>query len=274
MNTQNVVLTKGLMKMPQLDRTGAQLNYEVWGDGPVWLTLINGHTRPLTDFRLMGRKLTSHGLKILALDNRGAGETIAADGFTLEDMVDDIVALWDHEGIEQSHVLGISMGGFIAQWLAAEYAERVGNLVLVSTAAGPAHIKSDDEPWSTDPDQVGQKLAPYFTGKFRVQNKLLVDAMVKQIVKAVREGDFAERGQAQRAAIQGYNGTQRLSEIKAPTLVVHGQDDGIIPFAAAEELASGIAQAKLHSFADAGHLLLAERPQPLFSAVRDFLTSK
>jgi 3-oxoadipate enol-lactonase len=263
--------------MPQLSVPGAVLNYEIWGvdenpTGP-WLTLVNGHTRPLNDFRLMGKTMVAAGLRVLALDNRGAGKTEISDEFTLADMVGDVVALWRELKIKKTGLLGISMGGFIAQRLAAEHPETVTKLVLVSTAPGPAFIRHDGKAWTSDVAQVEAKLRPYFTADFAARNKVLVQSMAKQIAKAVTEESFAQRSDMQRRAIAGFDMTTRLGQIRAPTLVIHGDEDEIVGVAAGEALAAAIKGARLEKLPGAGHLLLAEKPRELYALVADWCRS-
>jgi len=256
--------------MAQLDRPTATIHYEVWGDAGDWVTLVNGHTRPLNDFRMLGRHLAGQGHLVLALDNRGAGSTETTGPFTLADMTADVTALWDALGVTQSHLLGVSMGGFIALSLALAQPASVRRLVLVSTAMSQELIHRDDSHWEADPARVEAKLAPYFTEDFRRRNSVLVKSMVKQIAKAVAEGGFAERSEQQRRAIAGFDVASRLSELQAPTLVIHGTEDRIIPVAAARALEAAIPDARLALLPGAGHLLLAERPKELYALVGDW----
>lgn len=262
--------------MPDLSRPGATLHYEVWGaDTPTaarlpWVTLVNGHTRPLNDYRLMGRYLVERGFRVVALDNRGAGKTEATRDFKFSDFVDDVVALWDELGIRRTHLAGISMGGFIAQTLAIEHPERVDRLVLISTAMDQGGIRRDDSPWSTDLAAVEAKMKPYFTEDFAKRNEVLVKSMYKQIAKNVETGGFAAKSDMQRRAAHGFDASARLGQIAAPTLVIHGDEDGIIAVMSGEELAARIPGARLHVFRDAGHLLLAERPKELYELVANW----
>jgi pimeloyl-ACP methyl ester carboxylesterase len=260
--------------MAFIERPSAKLNYETWGPTPPRVTLINGHTRPLNDFRLLGRHLAEQGVGVLALDNRGAGATEVNGPFTLADLAGDVVALWDHLEMPVTDLLGISMGGFIAQTLALGRPDRVRRLILVSTAGSANGLRRDDTPWSQDPAAVERKLAPYFTAAFAERNAVLVKSMAKQIAKAVAEGDYVKRSDMQRDALAGFDVRGRLAAgIKAKTLIIHGTEDRIIPVAAAEELQALIPGARLEALAGAGHLLLAERPKELYALVHAFLSS-
>jgi 3-oxoadipate enol-lactonase len=269
--------------MPQLQAPGALLNYEVWPAPDAtpshsaalpWLTLVNGHTRPLSDFRMMSKMMVAAGFRVVALDNRGAGKTEITDEFTLDDMVADIVLLWRELGIAKTHLLGISMGGFLSQRLAAEKPEIVSKLILVSTAPGPNFIRVESKPWTADVGQVEEKLLPYFTEDFANRNRMLIQSMAKQITQSVTKEYFAQRSDMQRRALSGFDMTKRLKEIQAPTLVIHGLEDQIIEVKAARELVAGIPHAKLELVSDAGHLLLAEKPQELYRRIKEFLAKK
>lgn len=247
----------------ELERPGATIHYERWGETGPLVVLVNGHTRPLNDFRMLGRHLVEQGFRVAALDNRGAGQTTTSKAFVLDDMADDVLALVEGP----FKLLGISMGGFISQTVALKAPERVESLVLVSTASRQGAIRRDDTPWVPDVEAVGRKLAPYFTADFAQRNAMLVKSMAKQIAQAVKDGDYAVRSEAQKTAVKGFDAYDRLSAIKAPTLVVHGEDDLIVPASAGREMARAIPGARFSGLPGAGHLLLAERPKELYALV-------
>lgn len=261
----------------ELARPGATVNYEVWGEAGrrvPWVVLVNGHTRPLNDYRLMGRHLVENGFRVAALDNRGAGLTVTGRPFTFDEMVGDLVALLDEIGAETAHVAGISMGGFLAQALALTDPARVDRLALISTAASHAMIRRDDRPWTADLNAVGAKLSQYFTADFARRNEVLVKSMAKQIAKNVDGAQFAERSELQREAVKGFDARARLAGIECRTLVVHGTDDAIIPVEAARELARLIPGAELTEVEGAGHLLLAEKPRELYDLIVHFFRDR
>jgi 3-oxoadipate enol-lactonase len=258
--------------MPWLERPRAKIWYEIWPDPiqctPRVLTLVNGHTRSSSDFRIMGRKLADAGLQVVTLDNRGAGKSEAETPFRVQDFAGDVCALWDHLGIETSELLGISMGGLIAQVIAVNHPERVQRLWLVSTAPDRKWIRGGDSSWVTDAAGIEIKLRDYFAPEFIKRNELLLQAMVKQTQKAATDGDFIARAEAQRAAINAFE-PPRIERISCETVVIHGDQDAIVSIEGGKEIVRRIPNAKLKAISGAGHLLLAERPNDLFQIVAD-----
>jgi len=261
--------------MPELGRPRATIYFEqtppdsgAAGVSRRTVTLVNGHTRSSSDFRIMARRLASAGIEVITLDNRGAGRTTAEIPYSVEEFRDDVIGVWDHLGIATSEIVGISMGGLIAQQVAAHAPTRVTRLVLVSTAADRRWIGGGDQSWVTDAVGIDRKMRSYFAPAFVKRNELLVQSMVKQTLKAVSEGDFALRADAQRDAIKRFPAPD-LSRITAPTLVVHGDEDGIVVPDGGRDLASRIPGARLLLIPGGGHLLLAEKPAELLAAIID-----
>lgn len=260
--------------MPFIDRPGARIFYETWGTGEgEWVTLINGHTRTTSDFRMMARYLSGRGFRVISCDNRGSGQSEVTRDFQLPEMVEDIVAVWDAEGIRRSHVLGISMGGMIAQWLSAHFPDRVGRLVLASTCPNRDFINDHGSyEWSSDQGAVQAKLSRYFSQGFLEANRPLVTAMAKQMAQSASSGGaFLVNASRQMKAMHGFDATVHLGRITAPTLVIHGVADAIVPVAAGRILAETIPVAKLKEVPAAGHLLIAEIPAQLYEMVASHL---
>ena len=262
--------------MPFLDRAGAKIYFEMNGpagastDVPI-ITLVNGHMRTSSDFKMMAKYLVENGFRVIVMDNRGAGRSVTHSEFDLDDMAADVVAIWDQLGVSQSHLLGISMGGMIAQWIAGHHASRLKSLVLVSTCPNRDWIQDHGSyAWSDDEVQVEKKLSWYFSTEFLSANRLLVAAMAKQMAKAAREGAFLEESKRQMAAMRGFDATPILVRITAQTLVIHGSEDAIVPPVAARTLAADIRGASVRMFPGAGHLLLAERPRELYEIIARF----
>ena len=181
----------------------------------------------------------------MAFDNRGAGRTDKPDApYSIEMMADDTVGLMNALGIEHANILGISMGGRIALTLALEHPESVEKLVLVSTSA-----RVLPRGW-----------------RFRILG-LLSSAPILR-------GKYPQPRYAfirQRDASTTFNCTDRLPEIQAPTVIMHGKNDKTAPFALAEEMQRGIHGSKLLPFAGGHIFFLFRERQRFLDAVADFL---
>ena len=257
--------------MGYLERDGATIFFEQINpetlpsteSRPV-VTLINGHTRSSSDFKLMARQLVAANLSCLVMDNRASGKSKFSRPFTLEEMEEDVVAVWDHLKISSSSVLGISMGGFIAQGIAAKHPKRLHHLMLVSTASGPEWINSTDGSWTNSEGKIEAKLAAYFASGFVERNKLLFESMVRQTRLAIIDGRFEENSKMQRDALRGYQKNWQHSDIVAKTMIVHGEEDKIVSVKASKELHQKITGSELVNLPGTGHLILAESPKKLY----------
>lgn len=252
--------------MAVLKRKDVNLHYEVIGETGAWATLINGYTRPGSDFRMFAKKLVNAGFRALIFDNRGAGQTDFSKSFTLEDMADDVMALWYELGITESHVLGISMGGVIAQILAQ--AEQTQSLTLISSTASSAFL-TDDRGWPASMIEIEKKLKNYFDLDFSRRNKVLIEMMAKNIHKQVSGQNFVEKAKAQSQALSSYQWNAECPEM-LPLLIIHGENDNIIPVQAAHEMKSRYPHAALVTFKECGHLLLAENLSGILEKVSGF----
>jgi 3-oxoadipate enol-lactonase len=258
--------------MPILERPNAKINYEIWGEGDVpTITLLNGFTRTLKDLRAMGRFFVEHGWRVVALDNRGAGQTEITGGFTLQESADDVLAVWDVLGIKQSHVLGISYGGLLSMVLGLRAPTRVKSLTLVSTTAQWNNLKIKTDSGSSqrwDPDD---SFLRYFSPSFVEGHKILVRSLSKEMAKAFQDPILMQGAQAQRAAMNGFDLSGQLAQLKMPVIIIHGSDDKVVDVGVAGDLASQIPHAKFEVFEECGHLLLAENPRRLYDAALGFV---
>ncbi len=258
--------------MAFVTRDSCTLYYETLGEVGPWLTLINGHTRSSRDFRLLAGNLARQGLRCLLFDNRGSGETVCNTPFTLKDIAEDAVFLWNELGIQASIVMGLSMGGIVSQILQHLEPHKVRALILVSTGSSEQSLSQEAfEPWGQTEQSVERKLQSYFTESFMSRNKILVQAMAKQILIGITSDDFVRRAESQREAMRGADTKAYLNKIDCPTLIIHGTDDRIIPFAAGEQLHSLIPGSELRALNGIGHLVLAEYSKNLAQDVLTFV---
>ncbi len=201
---------------------------------------------------------------VVAFDNRGIGQSFRAEpGFTLDDLAGDAAAVLDHLGWERAHVLGISMGGAIAQVLALTHPERVASLTLGCTWPDP------QDAWAPGVMKLAEAAG---AGDALVAAKLMFEANVSPTAAAV-EGAFeqfcADAGAVkvpgpvimeQMRAATAHDAAPRLGSLEVPTLVVHGTVDDVIKVEAGTRLASLVPGARLELLEGAGHLFFREQP--------------
>jgi 3-oxoadipate enol-lactonase len=218
------------------------------------------------------RQLTAlSGFRLIRYDPRGHGRSDAPAGeYTLPQLGRDALAVLDAAGVARASFCGISMGGGVGQWLAAEAPARIDRLVLANT--GPAFGSPDV--WKARIQTVLSEgmgaVAPsvvdrWFTPEFRERDPVEVSRILAMLLACAPHG-YAGCC----AAIRDANLRPKLSQITAPTLVIGGGRDPATPPALAEELAAGIAGARLVMI-DAAHLTPNERPDLFNAALSDFL---
>ncbi len=245
--------------MPYLHRKNAKIYYEVLGTSGPWITFINGHTRSSRDFRLLASQLSELPCRSLIFDNRGSGETESSYDFSLYDIADDIQGLWDELGIEKSFVMGLSMGGLIAAIVCHQQPNKTQGLILISTGSSEKSLsQAAHSSWGHSEQDVMAKLSQYFSEEFLTKNRLLVQSMSKQIFVAIKDGDFEQRAHSQRRAMSGIDTSPYLRSITSPCLIIHGDQDLIIPIQEGEKIATLIPHAEFKALSHMGHLLLAE----------------
>lgn len=208
---------------------------------------------------------------VVALDNRGIGSSFRAEaGFTLADLADDAAAVLDHVGWDSAHVLGISMGGAIAQVLVLAHPERVRTLTLGCTWPDPA------DAWAPG---VGKLAQAATSGDAALAAQLMFEANVSPAF-AAESGRLEEFGSVagsvkvpgpvvlmQMQAASAHDALGRLAEVSVPTLVIHGTADDIILATAGERLAAAIPRASLDLWDGVGHLFFWEQPDRAAEAV-------
>lgn len=218
--------------------------------------------------------------RCVAIDWRGQGRSAAvADGYDMDTLAADATALIEHLGLAPVHYVGLSMGGFVGQRIAARHPHLVRSLTLLDTSAGPE-----------DPDKAGQyKLlsAIYrITGLKPLRKKVLplmfgptfladpastavITEWEQRLAQCRRAGvSRAVRGVADRAGVDA-----EIGSITAPTLVLVGADDTATPVAKSQRIVAKIPGARLEVIPDCGHTSTLEQPDAVARLIRGFLES-
>lgn len=223
----------------------------------------------------------SQEYQVIAFDNRGSGQSDKPDiPYTMEMMVGDTVGLLEAIGIDAAHVYGVSMGGMIAQEFALRYPEKVISLILACTTPGGRNsVLPDEEAMTflfdlesrkglTLEEQARQLLPFLFTQEFIDRSSKFMDELIAGMIEYVTPLHGYRR---QGEAIKGFNAYDRLPEIKAPTLVVSGTTDRLIPVENSRIIASRIPGAELVIFENMSHGFLFEALKKANETVLDFL---
>jgi pimeloyl-ACP methyl ester carboxylesterase len=262
-----------LMLMPFAELSGLNLYYEEHGDGPPIL-LIAGIPAIADDWEPLSLRLAEEGRRVIAYDNRGSGQSSVMPGpYTTAQMAGDAVALLDHLGLERADAFGMSLGGMIAQELAIGYPDRVRRLVLGCTHAGIAHAahaaKAASRAFALSTDDWALRmrtLAP-----FAFAQDVDPSWLQSFIDKKARDVQDPIGYRAQIEAVFAHDTASRLALIRAPTLILTGDDDQVIPGESSQLLVERIPNATLRIVRGTGHLFFAERPGETIEILAGFL---
>lgn len=263
--------------MPNVRIGDIDIAYAVVGEGPP-LVAIAGLTNSQYHWRGFPARLADRH-RVVTFDNRGVGETSAPSGpYSAVQMADDTLALLDYLEIESAVLFGVSMGGMIAQELALRAPERVTKLILGCTSFGGATALPPDPEVLATFSSIGKNgaeamirrlLAVNFSQRFSTEQPEVVEDLVRYGV-AHRMPKVAFHGQI--AVVATHDAASRVSGIRAPTLLVTGDVDLLIPAGNAELLAALIPASRVVVLDGVGHMFWIEAPDAAERAIRDFLT--
>ncbi|WP_448615338.1 3-oxoadipate enol-lactonase [Modestobacter sp. URMC 112] len=206
--------------------------------------------------------------RVVRYDTRGHGRSPVPDGdSTIDDLVDDVVALLDRLGVGTAHVVGLSIGGMTGVRLAAREPQRVATLAVLCSSAYPGNEPSWRERAHTARTEGTGALAEavvgrWFTPGFAAAHPDLV-ARMRDTIAATSDEGYAGCC----AVLAGLDLRGDLSRISAPTLVVSGADDPALPPAHQQQLADGIPGARLLTLSPAAHLANVEQAAQVTEAL-------
>jgi pimeloyl-ACP methyl ester carboxylesterase len=267
----------GTGQFAQLD--DIQLHYKIQGHGEPLLMLMgfcgnmNWWPQPVQDY-------LSARYQLILVDNRGTGlSERGTRKYTMATLADDMERLVNHLGMPEVHVLGVSMGGMIAQEFAIRHPKRVSRIILANTqgmvrihrSLTLPHLKLGwryltDARWRENP----LLLNLIFTESFRQQCKLEEWDMIYQ---AYAQSISWSRAQEQLRAIIPWRSVRRLQKLKAPTLVLAASRDLLIPPRNSFDLARKIPNARFVCLEDQGHGMLYEAFDQIIPHIDEFMAS-
>jgi pimeloyl-ACP methyl ester carboxylesterase len=258
------------------------LYYQVHGDGDP-LILIQGYGGGHEGWFFQVRSFKRR-FRTIMFDNRGIGKSeLPAQRYDLSTLADDTVGLMDYLKIERAHILGMSLGGMVAQEIAIRRPERVKGLILACTSFGEgegaeAHpdllqalgVTADYARMNLEKVDFRKAMETVINLSFnsRLYKTILIPLAKSYMKPAKVKGHFA-----QMQAVDGYSSLDHLHLIKAPTLVLTGTDDRIVPPRLSEIIAEKISGAILVKIPAGSHALNIEKRNEFNNEVLRFLSS-
>ena len=251
--------------MPTAQSGSARIHYEASGRGPAVLLIMGLAMAASGWWRTV--PVLSKSFRVLTFDNRGIGRSGSGGSYSMRELADDAVAVLDAAGEETAHVYGISLGGMIAQELALRHPQRVRSLVLgATTAGGPGAPHADRATLDFFRRAAGMEAeeaiwasVPYSYAKFtRPADVVRIgEDLARRLASPADRSVYAR----QVGAGIGHDTSFRLDEVDVPTLIVHGNEDRVVPVENARLLAEAVPRAELRTFAGAGHLYTTDEPK-------------
>jgi pimeloyl-ACP methyl ester carboxylesterase len=258
------------------DSRGVRIAYEVRGEGKP-LVLVHGLAYDRAGWGRLP-ELLAERFRVVLLDNRGVGESDAPAGpYAVAQMADDVIAVLDDAGLARTYLLGVSLGGYVAQELALAHPERVEKLILVSTA--PGGLKAHPMPQSTQDVFARYPTMEREAGLRMFVENSLGERGVRELPDLVEEilryrlghAPTVDAWLAQAAAGAAFDAFDRLGAIGAPTLVLAGGADIVVDPRNAALLGELIPGARVEIVPDRGHLLVWEDSDRVAELVTEFL---
>ena len=256
----------------RIKTNGIELNYTVEGSGP-WMVMSHSLA---CDSSMWDEQAAvfRRNFKVLRFDTRGHGQSDAPEGeYTLDMLAYDVHGLLQGLGVERCHWVGLSMGGMIGQTFALKFPRMFATMVLADTTSRYApealplwqgRIKTAQEKGMEA--LVESTLGRWFTEPFRKSHPE-VTARVSAMIRATPVPGYVGCCQA----IPRINVTERLKEIKCPSLVIVGEQDAGTPVAMAREIQAALPKSELAIIPSASHLSNMEQPAAFTRALTTFL---
>ncbi|KQX66115.1 alpha/beta fold hydrolase [Angustibacter sp. Root456] len=263
--------------MPTANVNGVTLNYEVTGEGPETIVLINGLADDIESWGFQVPDFVDAGYRVLTIDNRGIGKSEAPAGpYTSRMLADDAKAVVDQLGITGFHLMGVSMGGMISQEYALAYPDDLKSATFACTYAAPG-------PFCSRMFAMWGDMAPQLGVPFVMRDVTLWAFTVPFFTEREDELKEFEEGMAalpmsvdaylsQLNVIQTHDTRDRIGALSVPCLVLAGEEDILIPTRLSKQLHDLIPGAQWRTV-PGGHACLWETPGPFNQAYLNFVRS-
>jgi 3-oxoadipate enol-lactonase len=259
--------------MSFVENQGAKIYWDEEGPGEP-LLLIMGLSYPSYMWHRT-RPVLAKRFRTIALDNRGVGQSDVPPGpYSIALMASDAAAVLDAAHVQSAHVFGVSMGGMIAQEFALQYPNRVLSLILGCTASGGPHaVQPEPAALQTlmrqgmTPEQAKEAIIPFIYDASTPRERIDEDMAIRMKWYPTPQGYI---GQLQ--GIMGWEAYSRIAQITAPTLVIQGETDRLVPAANGRLIAERIPGAKLVLIPRASHIFETDQPGAAHQSILEFLT--
>jgi len=263
--------------MPYAQSTdGIRLHYEVLGrSGATPVLMIQGLGADKHGWDMQRLPLALH-YRVIALDNRGAGRSDKPFGhYSLEQMADDAIAVLDRVGVEKAHIVGASMGGAITQIIGLKYPERVMSLTLACTACRNYPWRRELlQGWATAANEKGVGAMTREAARWVIGPRSF-----RRLVPAFGWLGPLAMGRTSHAFVSQVNAildiddsiSEQLVDVKAPTLVLVGNQDILTPRGDSEEIADRMPNAELVVISGAAHGFMVEHATTFNKVLLEFL---
>ena len=263
------------MKSKQISHNGVQLFSESFGspdDAPI-LLIMGAMSSGVWWPEAFCCQLAAVGRSVIRYDHRDTGRSTSYEpgqiNYSVEDLADDAFGVLDGYGIQSAHVVGMSLGGYLAQLMALKHPQRIKSLTLIASErlaeADPTmpgidpsvlnyHAKASELDWTNR-----EAVIEYQVGSWRLLSGS-AHSFDESIICELAGSDFDRTPNPttafNHALLQGgEKWLNRLDEIAAPTLVIHGTEDPVLPYAHAKALKAEIPNAELLTLPGTGHEL-------------------
>jgi 3-oxoadipate enol-lactonase len=261
--------------VPTASVNGIDINYSLEGDGASTIVLVNGLADDLNTWEFQMADLLGAGYRVLRFDNRGVGQSSTPPGpYTSRLLAADAKALVDHLGLTGFHLMGVSMGGMIAQEYALAHPGDLVTATFACTYAAPG-------PFCSRMFSMWHDMAPVNGVPFIMRDVLLWAFTVPFFEQrpddaAAFEGELAAMTMtvdaylAQLEVIRTHDTTDRLGTLAVPTLVLAGEEDILIPVRVSQQLHALVPGAEWAT-TKGGHACMWEHPDAFNATYLDYL---
>lgn len=258
--------------MPFAQSKGVRIHWHETGEGSPILLIMGHRYSSRMWYPAIPALATRH--RVIRFDNRGTGRSGYSKNFSVSDLADDAIAVMNAAGVDKAHIYGVSMGGGIALELAQKYPQRVRSLLLGCTC-----IKSDVK---QIPNLV---LLLYYLPSFILQALISKGSVKDSYGSAASDhGSSLDRAAAKsdphvtrglieqlRAVGRYTTTTEAISKLTMPSLVLHGDEDALVPYRLGVELSKALPNSQMVTLEGAGHNYFVAQGYKANRAALDFL---